>query len=165
MTDIDPRLRIPLANLWPDVLVHGLPVTTEDGSQATFFALDHEGGPWAIGNWFDEYEDLYAMPATHLDLSRQGASDALARRVARTECIENCGPWWASWGFHGKDDHHPNHWGVWGFEEAIGVRWFDSRDPIFAALDHTDDTRLDWGPRIVDLVALGIVALHLAAQQ
>ena len=38
-----------------------------------------------------------------------------------------------------------------------------------SGLDPTDDTRLDWGPlgspRVVDLVALGLVAQHLTAQE
>ena len=57
----------------------------------------------------------------------------------------------------------------WCFH-AGGKAWWLDEMPALDAVDLTyDDTELDWGnlgsPRVVDLVALGIVALHLYAQE
>ena len=176
----DSDLRVPLADLWDDIRVPGLPVyePTHDIAGVLF---EDAWGPvewWAMGTRRDYC--LQALPDTLcLDLSRPGASDTLGRRVAaalddRKLCDPSDGVRWYSRG-------RTKASGKWALRTnyneprftADGLR--DGRYPAYVAvptlsdIDPTDDSRIDWGPlgqpRRVDLVALGRVAVHLCAQE
>jgi hypothetical protein len=117
--------------------------------------------------------------AMHIDLSRPGASDILARRVA-TACGLNSS---YGTGIHAvcskgaghQADGQPHPGPFFRLIAAYKTRLWSARRYGWAGhcaelsdIDPTDDARLDWSnlgaPRVVDLVALGVVAQHLYQQ-
>lgn len=167
----DPRLRIPLSKLWSDIRVPGLPVVMVVNGELCGVGIVEFGGRVAW-DWLDMELDTDGADKCSLDLSRPGASDILARRVAAAvgaEPIE--AQWSAQRALYSDEEHHG--WMCRGAKVFTPVPfggWFVV--PGLADLDPSDDTRLIWGkdgclgtPRVVNLVALGIVGPHLFEQE
>lgn len=164
------KLHIPLTELWDDIRVPGLPICSRNPrNNGVILAGVDKGtmfGCWP-GDGAKGGTDALVDDYWHLDLSRPGASDILARRVCDAMSIP-CS-WGASWGY-GKDSWRDTDWFAWSFDDdSRSAGYYSARNlPALADLDPTDDTRLDWGnlgsPRVVDLAALGVVAQHLSKE-
>ena len=181
---MDERLRVPLSKLWPDIRVPGLPVVTDAGTSAIITYRASDGSYVQLAYYRDDgfelpWSDEVFINGLNLDLSRPGASDILARRVAHA-----CGHGEAHWTWAGNPSRGVGpaiEVGVWpehrsyyiGEPSMLAEQYWHPRPvavvPELADLDKDDDSRLDWGPlgspRVVDLVALGIVAQHLYGQE
>lgn len=176
----DPRLRVPLAELWPDLGVPGLPVWIRGSGGGDALFLQNFGGD-VVCVYPDDVDEGEAICGPHdvfLDLSRPMASDILARRVAMAS-----GGWpndnvrgGVCFQLFRRTTHKHGDWVCFVVcesppigEEGFWAEWNElSHLGSLADLNPADNTRLDWGnlgsPRVVDLVALGIVGRHLFAQ-
>lgn len=178
----DPRLRIPLAKLWPAIRVPGLPVWRGRNAVLIDFAkafpppdsvvvCTDYGGHWNIESNLP-YLDQWAACDVDVDLGRPGASDILARRVATALKVDWCdwSPLWDGCVLELKRDGYPlmivpddNPDGYGDFGTAICLPEMES------VRDIPEGLSLDWpnlqGPGVRYLAALGMLAQHLYAPE
>ena len=151
------HLRPKLTDLWEDIRIEGLPVGCDRGRGfAIGWHVSGEG--WACITPFLGGTLISEM---YLDLTRPGASDLLARRVAQA----------AGW----NGEHTP----TWRYLPGMGwmfvpidcwdASWLVDRNSYLLDLDPTCNDRFDWSnlgaPRKVDLAALSLVGQHLCAAE
>jgi hypothetical protein len=146
------NLRIPLAALWPDIRVPGLPVWHPDYGQGIILAHNRKEVTTVLvsstGVRHKFRKGTAKIHRWYVDLSRPMASDVLARRLNK---------------FRYQGFRLEERYAAPAF--ICGIMYHSSVIPTLADLDPTCQDGLDWdklkAPRTVDLIALGLVSQHV----